>query len=202
MKKLTLILSMTLAMASSQVLFAAGDPAAGKQKAATCAGCHGVDGNSSNPDWPKLAGQSAEYLVKQMKDFKSGERKDATMQPQVANLSEQDMEDIAAYFSSQKTKPGIADEKVVKLGETLYRGGDAGAGVAACMGCHAPNGVGNPAAKFPRLAGQHAKYTAKQLRAFRSGQRANDAGKMMRNLAKRLTDQEIEAVSQYIAGLR
>lgn len=203
MKKLVTIVSIAMAFTLSQSLFAAGDKAAGKQKSATCAGCHGVDGNSANPDWPKLAGQSAEYLIKQMQDFKSGdERKDATMQPQVANLSDQDMADIAAWFSSHKVKPGMADEKVVSMGEALYRGGNPAAGLAACMGCHAPNGAGNPAAKFPRLSGQHAKYTAKQLRDFRSGERLNDAGKMMRNIALRLTDPEIEAVSQYIAGLK
>lgn len=203
MKKLVTIVSIALAFTLSQSLFATGDKAAGKQKAATCAGCHGVDGNSTNPDWPSLAGQSAEYLVKQMQDFKKGdERKDAVMQPQVANLSDQDMADIAAYFSGNAIKPGMADEKVVAVGEAMYRGGNPATGVAACMGCHGPNGTGNPAAKFPQLSGQHAKYTAKQLRDFRSGERLNDAGKMMRNMALRMTDPEIEAVSQYIAGLK
>jgi len=203
MKKLVLIVSVAIAITVSQSLFAAGDKTSGKQKSAVCAGCHGVDGNSSNPDWPNLAGQGAEYLSKQMHDFKKGEeRKDATMQPQVKSLSEQDIADIAAYFSSKKVKPGMADEKVVAVGEAMYRGGNPATGVAACMGCHAPNGAGNPAAKFPQLAGQHAKYTAKQLRDFRSGERLNDAGKMMRNMALRMTDPEIEAVSQYIAGLQ
>jgi cytochrome c553 len=183
-------------------LQAAGDQAAGKEKSAVCAGCHGVDGNSTNPEWPKLAGQGAAYLVKQLQNFKSKERDNATMYPQAANLSDQDIADIAAYYSAQTPKLEMADEKVVTLGETLFRGGNPATGVAACSGCHAPNGVGNPAAKFPRLAGQHAKYTAVQLKYFRNAERANDAGKMMRNITLRMTDTEIEAVSQYIAGLR
>jgi len=202
MKKLVSI-SVLFTVIFSHSLFAEGDMAAGKEKSAVCAACHGVDGNSTNGDWPKLAGQSAEYLYKQLMDFKAGEeRLDATMQAQVASLSEADMADLAAYYASKPIKPGMADEKVVKLGQAIYRGGNPATGVAACIGCHGPAGAGNPAAKFPAVASQHAKYTAKQLRDFRSMERANDAGKMMRNIALRLTDPEIEAVSQYIAGLQ
>ncbi|HHJ19647.1 MAG TPA: cytochrome c4 [Gammaproteobacteria bacterium] len=180
---------------------AAGDPAAGKTKSQVCAGCHGGDGNSANPDWPKLAGQHPKYLVKQLMAFKSGDRKDPTMSAQAANLSEQDMKDLAAYFSSQKVKAGSADEASVALGEAVYRGGNSATGVAACIGCHGPRGTGNPAAKFPSLSGQHAKYTEKQLKAFQVSGRANDAGKMMRNTAVHMTEAEIKAVAQYISGL-
>lgn len=180
----------------------AGDASAGKEKAATCAGCHGADGNSANPIWPKLAGQHAKYLVKQLQDFKAGDRKNATMAPMAAPLSEQDMQDLAAYFSAQQIKLGEADPKLVDAGEKIYRGGNKTSGVSACMACHGPDGAGNPAANFPHLAGQHAAYIENQLKAFRSGERANDYGKMMRNIASKMTDHEIKAVASYIQGLR
>ncbi len=181
--------------------WAAGDKVAGKAKSTTCAACHGMDGNSANPQFPKLAGQHASYIVKQLQDFQHKRRVDPTMSPQAANLSEQDMADLAAYYEAQPVKPGMGDEKKVRLGEMVYRGGNAAMGVPACIGCHGPTGMGNPAAKFPRLAGQHAKYVVKQMYDFRKGVRANDAGKMMRNVAIRMTDAEIEAVAEYIAGL-
>lgn len=180
---------------------AAGDATAGKAKAAACASCHGADGNSANPDWPKLAGQHDQYLVKQLTNFKAGERKNAMMAPMAAGLSEQDMADIAAFYSSQALAAGKADPKLVDAGEKLYRGGNATTGVAACMACHAPNGTGNPQANFPSLSGQHAAYIVLQLKAFRSGERANDAGKMMQNIAARMTDAEMESVASYIEGL-
>jgi len=180
---------------------AAGDAAAGKTKSATCAGCHGADGNSANPEWPRLAGQHADYLVKQLTDFQKGDRTNAMMAPMAANLSQQDREDLAAYFSGQTTQADAADESQVKLGEKLYRGGDPASNVAACIGCHGPDGKGNPAAKFPSLSGQHAKYIENQLNAFRKGERANDAGKMMRTVAAKLSDDEIRAVASYVQGL-
>jgi cytochrome c553 len=180
---------------------AAGDAVAGKAKAAACASCHGADGNSANPDWPKLAGMHDKYLIKQLTNFKAGDRKNAMMAPMAAGLSEQDMADMAAFFSSQTQNGGKADPTLVKAGEKLYRGGNATTGVAACMACHAPNGMGNPQANFPRLAGQHAAYIVIQLKNFRSGERANDAGKMMQNIAARMTDAEMLAVASYIEGL-
>ena len=171
---------------------AAGDAAAGKAASATCAGCHGPDGNSANPEWPKLAGQGAPYLVKQLHNFKDGDRKNATMAPMAMGLSDQDMENLAAYFSDQTMSQGAAEKSLVELGEKIYRGG---------IKCHGPTGAGNPAAKFPRLAGQHAKYVENQLHAFKSGERNNDAGKMMRNIAARMTDKEIQAVASYVQGL-
>lgn len=185
----------------SSVAVAAGDAAAGKTKSATCAGCHGPDGNSANPLWPKLASQHEKYLVKQLKDFKEGRRSNATMAPMAAPLGEQDMADVAAYFASQKIQPGAADPELVELGERIYRGGNMTSGVAACMACHGPSGRGNPQANFPALGGQHADYVVAQLKAFAGGERANDAGKMMRSIAARMTEAEMKAVASYIQGL-
>lgn len=182
--------------------FAAGDAAAGKQKAATCAACHGADGNSSNAQYPKLAGQHASYLYKELMNFKHGQRVNAIMQGMVSGLSDQDMQNLAAYFSQQTMKPGVADPKLVAQGETLYRGGDPQRGIPACSGCHGPAGRGNPLARFPRLAGQHAEYLASQLKMFRSMQRHNDPNGMMRGVAANMTDQQIAAVASYIQGLR
>lgn len=181
---------------------AAGDAKAGQTKAGVCFGCHGVNGVSTNPAWPKLAGQHEKYIAKQLADFKAGKtRKDPIMSGQAAALSEQDMADLAAFFAKQKAAMGKADKAKVALGEKIYRGGNSSKGVAACMGCHTPNGKGNPAAGFPALSGQHATYTIKALKDFRSGARANDINGMMRNVAKKMSDKEIEAVASYISGL-
>jgi len=180
---------------------AAGNAEAGKAKAATCAGCHGPDGNSLVPTFPKIAGQHAAYIEKQLSEYKSGKRENAIMLGMVMGLSEQDMADLGAHFASQEATVGEASADSVELGETLYRSGDAERGVPACMSCHGPRGSGNPMAKFPALSGQHADYTAAQLQNFRSGARANDAKSMMRSTAMKLTDAEIEAVAQYIQGL-
>ncbi|MGB5252558.1 MAG: c-type cytochrome [Sedimenticolaceae bacterium] len=181
---------------------AAGNAEAGKAKSVTCAACHGVDGNSAAPNFPKLAGQHADYLYKQLKQYKSGDRKNAVMAGMVAALNDEDMANLAAYYSAQQPTIGIAAEDQIKLGESIYRAGNTASGVSACAACHGPNGVGNPMANFPRLSGQHALYTAEQLKYFRSGTRANDAASMMRSIAKRMTDEEIEAVSQYVQGLQ
>jgi cytochrome c553 len=180
----------------------AGDPARGQQLSQTCAACHGSDGNSVNPEWPKIAGQHAEYIHKQLMDYKSGRRENALMAGQVANLDEQDMRDLGAFYARQQLSPGTADEAVAERGERIYRGGIPASGVAACTACHGPTGQGNPAAMFPVVAGQHARYNSDQLRYFRSEQRANDNGRMMRNLAARMSDADIRAVAEYMAGLR
>ncbi len=189
---------------------AAGDVEAGKQKSEPCAACHGVGGVSVNPAWPNLAGQGTKYLVNQLQLFKDKVRVNTLMNPQAANLSEQDMQDIAAYYSSQSAGKGGADadkdfqgEKLYEIGERIYRGGNAETGVPACMSCHAPDGVGNEAAKFPALAGQHAVYTAAQLRSYRSGARyqPDDNLNMMKDIATYLSDTEIDAVAEYISGL-
>lgn len=182
---------------------AAGNVEAGKTKAAPCAACHGVDGNSpANPLWPKLAGQSPEYIQKQIADFKGGVRQDPLMAPQAALLAtDQDVADVAAFFSSQTQTAGQAQVDKVELGGQIYRGGNMASGLAACSGCHGPAGMGNPLAKFPRISGQHADYVAKALKDFRAENRANDPNGMMRGVAKHMTDDEIAAVAQYIQGL-
>lgn len=178
-----------------------GDPAAGQSKSAVCATCHGGTGNSLAPEWPKLAGQHAEYLVKQLLDLKSGARKSPVMGPMAEPLGEADIADLAAYYAGQSLELGAADADLVKTGERLYRAGNRDRGLPACMACHGPAGTGNPAAGFPLLGGQHAAYTAIQLRAYRSGERNNDRAAMMRQISSRITDAEIEAVSSYIQGL-
>ena len=172
-----------------------------------CVACHAVDGNSAIPANPNLAGQHPEYTYKQLRNFKSqggkpAERSNGVMAGMVANLSDDDMKNLAVYFAAQKPKSQAArDAALAKQGESIYRGGIQAKGVAACASCHAPNGTGMPA-QFPRVAGQHAEYTATQLTAFRAGQRANDPAQMMRMIAAKMSDQEIKAVSEYIAGLR
>lgn len=201
MNKWLITVSIAAAMTSTAVQ-AGGDAAAGQQKSGVCAACHNADGNSVNPLWPKLAGQHPSYIVKQLKDFKDGVRQDPVMAPMAMPLSEQDMEDLAAYFASQTRAGGEASADLVAAGEDIYRGGNPASGVAACAACHAPNGVGNPAANFPDLAGQHASYVEKSLKDYRSGARTNDAAKMMQGVAAKMTDAEIAAVAQYIQGLR
>jgi|SRR5690554_520099 cytochrome c553 len=182
---------------------AAGDAAKGATIAnQVCMACHGADGNSMIPMYPKLAGQIPEYIAKQLTEFKSGERKNAVMAPMAANLSEDDIANLSAYYASQAAKEGTAQSNGKgSLGERIYKAGIAGMGVPACASCHGPAGAGVPS-QFPRLAGQHAEYTVAQLNTFRSGERANDAAKMMRMIAAKLSDAEIAAVADYIQGLR
>jgi len=172
-----------------------------------CAACHAADGNSQVAANPKLAGQIPEYLHKQLTNFKAAagkkaERDNPVMAGMVASLSAEDMRNLAAYYAGQAAKPGAAKSKdLVALGQKIYRGGIASKSVAACSSCHGPNGAGIPA-QYPRLSGQHAEYLEEQLKAFRSGERANDPGSMMRGVAEKLSDREIQGVSDYIAGLR
>jgi len=168
--------------------------------AAVCAACHGADGNSGTPVNPKLSQQHPEYLVKQLQEFKSGKRNNAVMKGFASALSDEDMKNIAYWVSSKKAKPGAAkDKELVALGERIYRGGIADRQIAACAGCHSPNGAGIPS-QYPRLSGQHADYTATQLTAFRDGVRKNSV--QMAQVAAKLNDREIKAVSDYVAGLR
>jgi len=193
----TLLISITMGQAQ-----AAGDPVAGKAKAGQCAACHGPDGNSVNPEWPKLAGQHADYLVKQLQFFEAGERENTTMKPMASVLDAQGREDVAAFYASQKVNAGMADPALVELGEKIYRSGNSESGIAPCMGCHGPKGAGNPAALYPALRGQHARYVEIQLHGFAEGKRANEnAKKMMQLLASRMTNREIRAVASYIQGL-
>ncbi|HEY4368195.1 MAG TPA: c-type cytochrome [Steroidobacteraceae bacterium] len=182
--------------------FADGTAAAGEAKSTPCSACHGFDGNSVNPQWPTLAGQHKQYIVKQLKAFKAGTRQDPLMSPMAATLSEQDMADLAAYFSSKSPTGLEADAAKVSLGQKLYRGGDANTGVAACESCHGPSGTGNPTALFPAIRGQHSTYVETQLKAYRSGTRQTDQNQMMRNVANALSDEQIAAVAAYVQGLR
>jgi len=182
---------------------AAGDAVKGSTIATTvCVACHGADGNSVITMNPKLAAQHPEYIAKQLKNFKSGERKNAVMSGMVANLTDEDMANLGAYFGSQKANGGAAKTNGPgSLGEKIYRGGLPGAGVPACASCHGPTGSGIPV-HFPRLAGQHAEYTVNQLKTFRAGERANDSAQMMRMIAGKLSDNDIAAVADYIQGLK
>ena len=199
-----LVIALITAACSSLIpnlVLAQGDAAAGQAKSALCASCHGADGNSQLDINPKLAGQSASYMVKQLKEFKSGDRPGATMAATVLSLSEQDMEDIAAWYASQEVTLQGADPATIELAETIYRAGNKDIAVAACSACHSPTGRGNAQAGFPSLSGQHAAYTLQQLKDFRSGTRANDPSGMMRTVVERLTDKELEALANYVSGL-
>jgi cytochrome c553 len=194
---------LALGLAATAPAVAAGDAAAGQARAITCAACHGADGNSLNPEWPSLAGQHESYIIKQLQAFKSGARQNVLMSGQAMALSDQDMADLAAYFASQKPARKTADPALVKTGEQIYRGGHKETGAPACLACHGPDGLGNITAAWPRVSGQHATYTAAQLAAYRSGQRSTDGDtQIMRNVAARLTDDEIKAVASYIQGLQ
>jgi cytochrome c553 len=202
-------LSATLATAFALSLFsvsasAEGNATAGQAKAATCVACHGVDGNSVNPEWPSLAGQHAQYIVKQLKAFKGGTRTNPTMAPMAMGLSDQDMEDVAAYFSSQTARGLEADNSKVALGQKIYRGGNAATKVAACIACHGPTGRGNPTAAYPSIRGQHSVYVAAQLNAYKAGTRTTDTAnnKMMHDVSVNLSAEEIAAVASYVQGLR
>lgn len=181
----------------------AGSVEAGQAKAAPCSACHGLDGNSLNPEWPSLAGQHEGYLLQSLQSFKSGARSNVLMSGMAMPLTDEDMADLAAYFAAQKPAGGVANPDLVATGERLYRGGNKETGVPACLACHGPSGQGNPAAGWPVIAGQHASYAAAQLAAYRAGERTTDGDtQVMRNVAARLTDDDIKAVSSYIQGLR
>lgn len=197
-----IIVSLLLCLGLIGAVQAAGDPAAGQAKTIVCGACHGVDGNSPVANFPKLAGQGERYLLKQMQDIKSGARPVVEMTGMLDPLSDQDMADIAAYYAAQKTIVGAADPKLVERGEDLFRGGKLAEGMPACIGCHSPDGSGIATAGYPHLGGQHADYTAKQLTAFREGERSNDGDSMiMRDIAAKLSNKDIEALAAYIQGL-
>ena len=180
-----------------------GDAAKGEQIAGqVCVACHGMDGNSPLSANPNLAGQHPDYLYKQLTEYKSGARANAIMAGMVANLSDEDMRNLAAFYASKPAKQGTAkDLELVTAGQQLYRAGVPDKGVAACSACHSPDGAGIPP-QYPRVSGQHAEYTAAQLRAFRAGARNNDLNAMMRMVAARLSEAEIEALAEYISGLQ
>ena len=200
-------IALTLVLAGNQAM-AGGDAEAGQAKAATCVACHGVDGNSAVPTFPKLAGLGHKYLLKQRKDIRDGRRPVALMAGQVDNMSDQDLADIAAFYDAQPRTGGMADPDKVALGRKVYLAGIAERQVPACSGCHSPTGNGNGPAGYPSLGGQHAEYIAAQLKMFRKGYedptgRTNGGeAKIMRTTAFRMSDMEIEAVASYIAGLQ
>jgi cbb3-type cytochrome c oxidase subunit III len=194
---ISLIISVGLISAAQ-----AGDAVAGKAKAATCGACHGADGNSLAPNFPKLASQGERYLVKQITDIKDGVRQVPEMMGFVMGLNETDIADIAAYYAGQETASGAADPALVEAGKRIFLGGNEKTGVPACIACHSADGKGIAAAGFPRVAGQHAAYTEKQLKDFYSAKRTNDASNVMRDIASRMHMDEIKAVSSYIQGLK
>jgi len=197
-----LLVSLLLTLGVTCFAQAAGDAAAGQAKVAVCAGCHGADGNSAVPNFPKLAGQGERYLLKQLQDIKSGDRQVVEMTGILTSASDEDMADMAAYFSSLSMSIGATDPAKLDVGQSLYRGGKLEEGMPACTGCHSPDGSGNAAAGFPRLGGQHAQYVAKQLTDFREGNRTNDGDTMtMRAIAAKLSNKDIDAISSYIQGL-
>ena len=180
---------------------AAGDAESGQSKAAVCSGCHGADGNSMIPSFPKLAGQGEVYLLNQLKDIRDDVRNVPQMTGVLTGLSDQDLADIAAYYSSQTGTVGAANPELVELGRKVYRAGVAAKGVAACTACHSPTGAGNSQAGFPALGGQHADYIISQLKAYRTETRNNGQAIMMQQVAALMSDKEIEAVASYIQGL-
>lgn len=199
MKKIAIALSLLVSLVGT--VNAAGNAEAGKTKAAMCTACHGSDGNSLIDMYPKLAGQHADYIVKQLSDFKSGARKDPIMMGMAMALSPQDMADIGAYYQSMQITEGTSTEESVRLVQDLYRGGDMERKIAACMACHGPRGNGSGLAKFPKISNQHTNYLISQLKKFRSGERANDPQSMMGDTTARLTDSEISALANYLGGL-
>ncbi len=202
MKRIVITLVSLLGLSAWSALALAGDPVAGEQKTQTCAACHGSDGNSDLAANPKLAGQNARYTFKQLVDIRDGNRPIPLMTGLLDNMSDQDLRDIAAFYAEQEITLEGADPELLALGRQIYRAGIADLGIAACSACHSPTGQGIPQAGFPALGGQHADYTAQQMRAFRSGERDNDGDSApMRIIAERLTDREIEALASYISGL-
>ena len=205
MKKLTNAALMLCVFIAGPALAAAvnaeGDAAAGKAAAAVCGSCHGADGKALVPAYPNLGGQHASYIAKQLTEYRGGIRANAIMAGMAAALTDQGILDLAAYYANLDPIKGVSAEENLKTGEDIFRGGVTAVGIPACMGCHSPNGRGNPAAAFPALGGQNAEYIGEQLKLFRSGARANDPGEMMRSIAKRLSDDEIVAVANYISGL-
>ncbi len=212
MNQVTKIVSIVLMMlATAGIAEAAGDAEAGKAKAAVCGGCHGADGNSMIPSFPKLAGQNERYFIKQINDIKSGARNVVAMTAIVGGLSDQDIADLGAYFGSQTIKVGMVKTDLLELGQKIYRGGNVDTGVTACAACHGATGEGMPAAGYPALGGQHTAYVEAQLKAFRAAGRADESGvrrtndgdsMMMQSVAGRLSDRELKAVASYINGLK
>ena len=210
MKRVLLALALSVpfvahAEGAAKDLFVKGDAEAGAGKAAVCGACHGPTGNSSAPNYPKLAGQSSKYIYEQLSAFKSGKRSNPIMNGQVANLSDQDMKDLAAHFASLKMSPGVANKDSLAIGDKLYRAGDAARGIPACSSCHGPVGAGQPSLGFPRIGGQNAQYALAALqRLHETSTESLPEGnvKMMATIAAKLSDKEMAALASYINGLQ
>ncbi|MFV0542964.1 MAG: c-type cytochrome [Marinicella pacifica] len=203
MKQIVLVV---LAVFTSQIMAQDGDAEKGKALSATCMACHGSDGNSVNPIWPTLAGQHPQYIARQLKLYKNGGRENAVMMPMAMGLSEQDMADLGAYFGEQEAKLLAADPAKIELGEAIYQGGLKDRNIPACLACHGPTGQGNPLSGYPVVANQHAAYMVDQLNLFKQGRvvpgKDEVNGKIMADVAKYMTQEEIEAVSSYMQGLQ
>jgi cytochrome c553 len=182
-----------------------GSAEAGASKAAVCTACHGPGGNSANPEWPKLAGQSARFIAEQLHQFKTGKRQNPLMTAQAAPLSDDDIKDLAAYFAAQPAAPGVGSEAAIPVAQKLYRSGDAARGLPACAACHGPTGAGVSPAAYPRIGGQHSVYVASRLKLYRDdakGELPEGNHKIMATVASKLSDQEIEALASYVNGLQ
>lgn len=191
------------AVAAAEAPAKPGDATAGQAKAAVCGACHGMDGNSADAQYPKLAGQSEQYIVRQLTDFKAGKRQNPIMMGMAAPLSTQDMHDVGAYFASKTALPGVADQALVEHGQTLFRQGDSTRGIPACMACHSIDGRGNPGAMYPQLTSQHAQYIEATLKSWHDGATWGDDAhaQIMPAIAKQLTPDDIAALASYIEGL-
>jgi cytochrome c553 len=199
-------ISVTILFSYTATLFAAGNPVAGKDKAIICIGCHGFDGNSDNGEYPKLAEQHENYLIKQLLDFKSGARKEEHMSSMIEAIDKSDIPDVAAFFASQKRKThrhetNTTDNIKKDFGKQIYQNGLQNKNIPACTSCHGEKAEGITALNSPSLTHQHTEYIAKMLKDFRSNTRSNDPGKMMRTVAAKLTDEEINALANYISNL-
>ena len=199
-----LFLCVLLSVLTTGTALALGNVEAGKTKAAACGGCHGLDGNSPLPNYPKLAGQNERYIAKQLAAFKANDtRKNAIMQGMAAAVSKEDAADIGAYFQSKKiSSTAPFDQAKIAHGRELYNGGDLQKGIPACKACHGPTGAGNAGIGYPQLTGQYVEYTTAQLKAFKTGARSNDDRKLMRSIVEKLSDADIDALANYIASLK
>ncbi len=202
MKKWIAVMALVPVLAAPTALADTGDPEAGAQKAVVCGACHGMNGNSVNPEWPNLAGQHASYIAAQLELFKQGVRNNVIMAPNAMILGEQDMADLGAYFARQPLQGLEADPSLVARGEQLYRGGDATRDLPACIACHGPQGQGNAPARYPALRAQHSLYTYTQLKAYASGERKAAGNEIMQFVAAKLSDEDMRSVASYLQGLR
>jgi cytochrome c553 len=202
MKRLWILAATIFGAVISNSALPAGSVEAGAPKAIVCQACHGANGNSTNPEWPSLAGLGADYIADQLKNFKEGKRNNPVMMPNAMSLSPDDMADIGAYFDSLKNTGLEADPSYWQAGEKLYRGGDAARAIPACMACHGPSGAGNEPAKFPALRGQQSVYVVKQLNDYASGARSTGPNGIMQTIAKRLSPEDIRNLASYLQGIR